>query len=203
MRKWHSVKRKITSRTIPSKSDTNQEIQALLNSFPNATFHGLDIATSQVKRFNDEAARLFPVGEAKARMLAIQGDLNNPQDHLTQPEWFDFDAAIISMALHHVQDPTALLKRLHQRLKRGGSLVVIDWLQQSGNDASTSTDEARMTRLSEGPQIWPGFSMDDIKKHFNASGCTDVDIVVYPEPIEAPKEMEGYSCMFIAKAKVV
>lgn len=132
-------------------------------------------------------------------MLAIQGDLNDPQDSLTQPEWFDFDAAIISMALHHVQDPASLLKRLRQRVKHSGSLVVIDWLQQSGHDTPANTG---MTRLSEGPKIWPGFSINDIKSHFNAAGCTDVDVVVFSEPIEAPKEMEGYSRMFIAKAKV-
>lgn len=134
-------------------------------------------------------------------MLAIQGDLNDPRDILAQPEWFDFDAAIISMALHHAQGPSKLLKRLQQRVKRGGSLVVIDWLQQSENNGTASTDEARMTRLSEGPKIWPGFSINDIKSHFNAAGCIEGDVVVYPEPIEVPKEMEGYNRMFIAKAK--
>lgn len=134
-------------------------------------------------------------------MLAIQGDLNDPRDNFTQPKLFDFDAAIISMALHHVQDPSKLLKRLQQRVKRGGSIVVIDWLQRSDNDASASTDEARMTRLPEGPHIWPGFSIDDIKRHFNAAGCIEVDVVVYSEPFETPKEMEGYNRMLIAKAK--
>lgn len=134
-------------------------------------------------------------------MLAVQGDLNNPQDSLAQPEWFDFDAAIISMALHHVQDPTDLLKRLQQRLKHGGSLVVIDWLQQPSSDASANADGARMTRLFEGPKIWPGFSIENIHKHFDAAGCVDVDVVVYDQAIDAPKEMQGYSRMFIAKAK--
>jgi len=134
-------------------------------------------------------------------MLAIQGDLNDPRDALTKPEWFNFDAAVISMALHHVQDPADLLKRLSHRVKRNGSVIVIDWLQQSEQDASADTDEARMTRLSEGPMIWPGFSISNIKDHFNTAGCTEVDIVVFSEPIEAPKEMEGYSRMFMAKAK--
>jgi SAM-dependent methyltransferase len=135
-------------------------------------------------------------------MMAIQGDLNDPRDSLTQSEWFDFDAAIISMALHHVQDPAELLKRLRQRVKRGGSVIVIDWLQQSGCDTPAETGEARMTRLSEGPKIWPGFSTNDINNHFRAAGCSEFDVVVSSEPIEAPKEMQGYSRMFIAKGKV-
>lgn len=136
-------------------------------------------------------------------MRAIQGDLIDPQYPLDQPAWWGFDAAIISMALHHVKDPVDLLKRLCQRLKPGGSLVVIDWLQRSDHDASAKTDEARMTRLSEGPKIWPGFSIKDINNHLSAAGCTDVDIVLFAEPIEAPKEMEGYSRMFMAKANTV
>jgi SAM-dependent methyltransferase len=135
-------------------------------------------------------------------MMAIQGDLNDPRDSLTQSEWFDFDAAIISMALHHVQDPAELLKRLRQRVKRDGSVIVIDWLQQSGCDTPADTGEARMTRLSERPKIWPGFSTNDINNHFRAAGCSEVDVVVSSEPIEAPKEMQGYSRIFIAKGKV-
>lgn len=188
-----------------SNSYADQVIQALLTSFPNATFRGLDIATSQVKRFNDEAVRLYPVSvsESQTRMLAIQGDLNDPQDALNQPEWYHFDAAIISMALHHVQGPALLLKRLGQRVKCGGSLIVIDWLQRSGLNAPGDKDEASMTKLSEGPKIWPGFSIEGIREHLKAAGCIEIDAVVYSERIGAPKEMEGYSQMFIAKAKVV
>lgn len=82
-------------------------------------------------------------------------------------------------------------------------MLVIEWLQQSDHNASASTDEARMTRLSEGPKIWPGFSINAIENHFTSAGCTGVDIVVFAELIEAPKEMEGYSRMFVAKAKSV
>jgi len=187
-------------------------VQALLNSFPEAVFQGLDIATSQVGRFNDEAARLL--GEPHERMLAIQGDLDDPQPPLTEPSWFDFDAAIISMALHHVKNPVAFLARLRQRVKVGGSLIVVDWLQQSAESNHTGTEDetgmadskyaaADMTRLSEGPKIWPGFSIHDIHADLEAAGCSEVSVIEYPEEIDAPKEMQGYSRMFIAKAKVV
>lgn len=140
-------------------------------------------------------------------MLAVQGDLNDPQYPLDQPEWNDFDAAIISMALHHVKDPPNMLARLRQHVRYGGTVVVIDWLQESDTTANTDGVDAglaseRMTRLSEGPKIWPGFSLENIRAHLHAAGCIDVDIKVYFERIEAPNEMEGYSRMFIAKAKV-
>lgn len=47
----------------------------LLEYFPIADFH---IATSQVKRFNNEATRLCTVSEPQTRMQAVQGDLDNP-----------------------------------------------------------------------------------------------------------------------------
>ena len=143
-------------------------------------------------------------------MFAIQGDLNDPQPVLSEPEWFEFDAAIISMALHHVKDPVGFLTRLRQRVKRGGALVVVDWLQQSstadgshafehpGGDHKYNT--ANMTKLSQG---WPTFSIHDIHADMTAAGCTDVDVREYPEPIDAPEQMQGYNRMFIAKATVL
>lgn len=183
-----------------------------MDALPNTVFRGLDIATSQVKRFNDETSRLL--GGPNERMLAVQGDLTEPQPPITEPEWFQFDAAIISMALHHVQDPTAFLTRLRQRTKREGSLVVIDWLQQSAEPSSVGTedeiraadrkyDAADMTRQAAGLKTWPGFSIHDIHADLQAAGCIGIEVIEHPEAIDVPKEKQGYSRMFIAKAKVL
>ena len=71
-------------------------------------------------------------------MFAIQGDLNDPQLVLSEPEWSEFDAAIISMALHHVKDPVGFLSRLRKRVRRGGALVVVDFLQQSSTPTAAT-----------------------------------------------------------------
>lgn len=140
-------------------------------------------------------------------MFAIQGDLNDPHHTLNEPSWHNFDVAIISMALHHVPDPTALLSRLRQRVRPGGIIVVIDWLQQSDTSANTNVNDEnptneQMIRLSEGPKIWPGFSLASIRDYLHTAGCVDVESIVYDGQIKAPKEMEGYSRIFIVKAKV-
>lgn len=145
-------------------------------------------------------------------MFAIQGDLNDPQPVLSEPDWFEFDAAIVSMALHHVKDPVGFLTQLQKRVKRGCVLVIVDWLQQySTADGSNTTelcrghcryDAADMVKFSEGPKVWPGFTIDDIHADMNAAGCTDVMIRQFAEPIDTPEQMAGYSRMFIAKARV-
>jgi ubiquinone/menaquinone biosynthesis C-methylase UbiE len=67
--------------------------------------------------------------------------------------------AIISIAIHHVQDPADLLKRLRRRVKLDSLLVMIDWLQPSEEHAAARKDELGVARL---PKIWPDFSTDAI-----------------------------------------
>ena len=177
--------------------------KALLTRFSSTVFQGIDIATSQVERFNSEATqRLGPHHE---RMFAIQGDLTNPHEGLDAPEWFGFDVAIISMALHHVRNPIDLLTRLRQRVKRGGVLVVVDFLRQS---ASTTGHEGQkynaedMSKLADGMKIWPGFSVSDIRDDMSAAGCVDFELREYPEVVNVPGEMHVCNRMFIARATV-
>lgn len=61
-------------------------------------------------------------------MRAEQGDLLDPQADLFGSEWQDFDAAITSMALHHMRDPGKLLARLVGCVRSGGSVVVVDFI---------------------------------------------------------------------------
>ena len=142
-------------------------------------------------------------------MWAIQGDLNEPSAALSSPEWSGFDAAIISMALHHVADPAAFLVQLRQRVRRGGSLVIVDWLRdteapdRANEEADPKYREGDMLRLPEGMSIWPGFSAREVGAIVAAAGCADVEVRVYPEPIETPAEMQGYDRMFIARATVL
>ena len=83
--------------------------QAFLANCPNSTFQGIDSHPAQAERFNEEARKLL--GDSHDRMYAILDDLDKPSKTLDEPAWFDFDVAIISMALHHVQDPVDMLTR--------------------------------------------------------------------------------------------
>ncbi|KAH8694050.1 S-adenosyl-L-methionine-dependent methyltransferase [Talaromyces proteolyticus] len=180
--------------------------KALLPAFPKATFQGIDIATSQVRRYNDEATKLL--GEPHHRMFAIQGDLYDPQAVLNEARWSGFDASIISFALHHTKDPVDMLTRLRQRVRSGGTVVVLDFLRQSPDTAQHAEGKDQkyhaedMVKLTQGMKIWPGFTMQDIHADMTSGGCVNVDVKVFPEPVEGPEELQGYGRIFIAKATV-
>ena len=74
-------------------------------------------------------------GLSQRRMNAIRGNLMDDSAALAGPDYYDFDLAVVSMALHHVKNPQELLMRLVERLKSGGVLVVIEWLPPSASAA--------------------------------------------------------------------
>ncbi|KAK2011308.1 methyltransferase domain-containing protein [Colletotrichum eremochloae] len=81
---------------------------------------GIDVAPAIVGRFNDSASRL---GYSPAQAHAVAGDLAT--DGSLAPEG-EFDAVIISMALHHLDDPKGMLGLLARRVRRGGVLIAVE-----------------------------------------------------------------------------
>ena len=166
---------------------------------PNAVCRGVDNVPAQVDRYNDEARQVL--GDSADRMYAIIGDLTSPSPGLEQSEWFGFDLAFISAALHHVKDPVDMLTRLYKRLKKGGALVVVEWLRpdalragsghsasSDGGDHSSSTkyDPAKMVEVIGGQRIWPGFTLQSLEAAMLAAGFADVEMRVHSETIWLP-----------------
>ncbi|KAE8396674.1 hypothetical protein BDV23DRAFT_177669 [Aspergillus alliaceus] len=73
---WFGIDPFLPQRVLDYACGNGTVSSALLANFPNATFQGIDISTSQVRRFNDEATKLL--AESHDRMFAIQGDLYDP-----------------------------------------------------------------------------------------------------------------------------
>ena len=76
-------------------------------------------------------------------MFSAQGDIfaSDPsaEPAINSPEFFNFDFAIVANALHHIEDPELAVKKLVERLRPGGVLVVIDWpLEESVQDSQPS-----------------------------------------------------------------
>ncbi|KAK1638089.1 methyltransferase [Colletotrichum phormii] len=81
---------------------------------------GIDIAPAIVQRYNDCAARL---GYAPAQVHAVAGDLSSDEELAKEGV---FDVVIISMALHHLDDPLGMLKLLAKRVRVGGVLIAVE-----------------------------------------------------------------------------
>ena len=73
-----------------------------------------------------------PQGLSADEMRAYQGNLCDPEDPapaaLASPSFFDFDIAAVGLGFHHFDDPTLAARRLVERLKPGGVLLVLDFL---------------------------------------------------------------------------
>lgn len=90
---------------------------------------GVDLSDGMLDKYRATAADL---GLDESRMIAIQGDLLAPTVKPTTPplsedELNGFDLVAICMALHHVEDIDLATKRLAERLRPGGVLLIIDW----------------------------------------------------------------------------
>jgi SAM-dependent methyltransferase len=65
-------------------------------------------------------------------MSSSVGNLLDPADpspaDFADPEWFNFDLAVVGLGFHHFEDPTLAAARLAERLKPGGVLMIIDFM---------------------------------------------------------------------------
>jgi SAM-dependent methyltransferase len=91
-----------------------------------------------VSTYNERAQA---AGLASSTINAVVGDLFSTSDpnplHLSGPEYHDFDLAAVGFAFHHFDDVVHAARRLKERLRPGGVLVISDFLQ----DGDLKADE--------------------------------------------------------------
>ena len=91
--------------------------------------------------------------------------------HLNDPKYFNFDIAVIGLGFHHFENLALCLQRLQDRLKPGGTLLILDLLTHE-------PEEKYKTIVAHS-----GFSEGQIKQLFSEAGLGDVDIVVMEEDV--------------------
>ena len=170
-----------------------------------------------VEKFN-AAARAS--GLSKQQMYAIQGDLSSPTADLTYPdlqseEFSGFYIIVMSMALHHIENPQEILKRLVERLKDGGVVIIIDWAlehekvgQQPASMWSSDVprdpkghDEKHAHHSAHHTVAHAGFTQDQMHKMLIEAGCSEVDYVLHPELSRVPKEIGEQKHLFFARGR--
>jgi SAM-dependent methyltransferase len=90
--------------------------------------------------FNSQELTKTRQGLAPSEMHAYQGNLCVPDDPnpaaLTAPEFSEFDIAAVGLGFHHFDDPSLAARRLAERLKTGGVLMILDFLPHDKMDVS-------------------------------------------------------------------
>ncbi|KAI4147177.1 MAG: hypothetical protein LQ341_001857 [Variospora aurantia] len=158
---------------------------------------GIDVSGGMVDKYNAEARK---AGMSEDQMHAVRGDLLAPAGGPLQgQEFHNFDLIVMSMALHHVDEPNKIVAKFVERLKPGGTVVIIDWIPKSSRaDSGTASDQHQHSD-AEHTISFDGFNEDQMRGLFSEAGCLSSDFVLAESPSEVPPDPTGQRQLFFAK----
>jgi ArsR family transcriptional regulator len=81
----------------------------------------------------------------------------------------ELDAALAILVLHHVADPSAVLREAARVLRRGGRLVICDMLPHDREEYKKQMGH-----------VWLGFGEDEMRRWLTAAGFGDVRLLALP-----------------------
>jgi SAM-dependent methyltransferase len=152
-----------------------------------------------VEQYNATALRLNLTPE---QMHGVRGNILEHNEALNGSQFQQFDVAIMSMALHHVEDPAAMVKKLTERLVPGGSLVIIDWLPygekvvgQEGRSHSHAHSHPGTATIAH-----HGFSEEELKDMYAQAGLGGFGFLLHSERSEIPNG--GMNQLFFARGNL-
>ncbi|KAJ5187893.1 hypothetical protein N7449_010887 [Penicillium cf. viridicatum] len=189
---------------------------------------GIDLSDGMLEEYRATAAEL---GLDNSRMSAVQGNLLAPivtptTPPLSKEELDGFDLVAICMALHHVEDIALATKRLAERLRPGGVLLIVDWAtrdlsnetkQQASVQTTPSSSEDHHNHdhnhhhnhVLEGIEpkhpaahtiSHDNFSQDQIFSLFEQAGCGESQFMLADRLSPVPGARSGQMQLFWARA---
>lgn len=170
-----------------------------------------------VEKYNAAARQQ---GLSEQQMLAVQGDLlatpENTSKAIQTPDFYGFDVIVTSMSLHHFEDPQQMATKLVERLKDGGSILIIDWVTEANQNPnkvvhnhdhhhshSNSSNQEETEQLQAVRRIMSRLSFDENEmiSILKQAGCTEADFVLHPEVSKLPDKFGGEKRLFFARGK--
>lgn len=133
---------------------------------------GIDISSKMIQRYKHLTASHSP---RSLRVSSHEGNLfaqQAPPARLQEPDLFNFDVAAVGFGFHHFENPLLCVERLAERLKPGGTLLIIDFCDDGGQLPQKAGITAH------------GFSEDRIKVIFERQGLVDVGYHRMPHAME-------------------
>ena len=95
------------------------------------SIQAVDLSSKMVERYKELAKESDIPSVCKAR--AIEGNLltdSDPEAALNGQDLYEFDIAAVGLGVHHFSDPAKAIGRLAERLKVGGVLLIVDFLEE-------------------------------------------------------------------------
>ena len=163
------------------------------------SIQALDLSSKMVERFNELAASSKIPSIRNSR--AIEGNLLTDDElpvQLKEPKFYDFDIAAIGVGLHHFDNPAKAIGRLAERLRVGGVLLIVDFVEEEGEQGKLPTGAEHTVRKH-------GFSEREMKEMMEGHGLTGFGWKEMPERLELkfqedkPTSRKG----FLARAQKV
>ena len=176
---------------------------------------GIDVSERMVDRYNADARG---AGVSEEQMYAVRGNLMDTSGGPFEGhDFFNFDLIIMSMALHHIDDPKRMVVELVRRLKPGGRAVIIDWIPSDENVKREHGGSSHEHPSSHGAESgaahhhehttpsgahtvsFDDFSKDQMQSWFKEAGCSSSDYVLAESSSQVPPDPTGQKHMFLAK----
>ena len=140
------------------------------------SIYALDLSPNMIERYNDLAKEsdIPSVRAAHALEANLLAD-GESSEVISGPDWHEFDIASVGLALHHFPDPKEAIERLVQRLKVGGVLLIVDFLDEG--DANWVSSDADRTIHKH------GFSEEEMKVLMEGQGLGGFGWTLMPEAV--------------------
>ncbi|KAH8723143.1 S-adenosyl-L-methionine-dependent methyltransferase [Phaeosphaeriaceae sp. PMI808] len=142
---------------------------------------GIDISSGMVEQYNATSLRLNLTPQ---QMYGVRGNVLENEEAINGVEFQNFDVIMMSMALHHIEDPATMVKKLTERLVPGGSLVIIDWLPQSPAQTPSSSTSNSPSYPGAATVMYSGFNESEMQDMFTKAGLGDFGFLLHPDQSE-------------------
>ena len=139
----------------------------------------LDLSPNMISRFTSLSATSEIPSVRNAH--AIQGNLlTDPATpaELNGPEFHEFDVAAVGGGLHHFDDPGKAIGRLAQRLRVGGVLLILDFVDEG------PAEQGKLPTGAEHIIRKHGFSEEEMKEMMEKNGLGGFGWMEMPERLE-------------------
>lgn len=132
-----------------------------------------------VDKFNQLASE---AGISQQQLHAVVGNLldSASESDLSRPEFFNFDIAAIGLGFHHFEQRPLMLRRIAERLKPGGALLIVDFLV---NETPGAEDLKEWNKHGQDTIAIAGFTEKDMQLLYDQAGLQNFGLKVLPEAI--------------------